>query len=76
MAQRTKEERDRAELIIMIMDELGFHGATKRGEDGWSVHSPSSFLEALDHVYEHLGPEGLKELDKQSGVDTFGNRVL
>lgn len=76
MAQKTKEESDRIELIMMIMSEIGFEKATQRGEDGWSVVSPSSFLEALEYVYEYLGPEGLRELDIQSGVDAFGNRVL
>lgn len=68
----TSKERMRATLLRMYMSDLGFERAACVDSTG-ALKEPRLFYEALPVVYADLGPEGLDELTKQSGVDVFGN---
>lgn len=70
----TRRERTRADLILMHMESMGLTRAASTDGSG-RLLEPLLFSRALPAVYADLGPDGLDELTRQSGVDAFGNET-
>ena len=64
----------RLALTQALMEDIGLKDESRLDDKGRAA-DPGLYWKALHELWEHLGPEGRAELDRQAGIDAFGNIV-